>query len=81
MIYLALWFNSLALVFIKASQQLHVVRGQWVRVIPTSYVFALFEVMLIAKVANHNGLVLTAFAVGTGAWMGALTAMWFNRRY
>ena len=80
MIYLALMFNSFCLVALKAFQQLNVVHGRKLLIIPTSYAFACAEVLLIARVANYGHYGWTVLAVGTGAWMGAVLSVEISGR-
>ncbi len=77
---LALTFvASFAFVFLKASQQLHVVHNQYLRVIPTSLAMACMEVFVMASVAK-NGWGWMVVPVGLGAGLGCCAAMWLHSR-
>lgn len=81
-IYLAAWAMSLFMVYLKSSQQLHVVNLRWGRVPAFSYGLASSEVMLWAGAGYlgvHGdiiGIAMYILALGTGGWMGAYIGMW-----
>lgn len=64
----------------KAFQQLNVVGGHVFWVIPTSYLMAFMEVLIISKIAMTQS-VWTAIPLGTGAALGCLFAMWMHKKY
>lgn len=82
MMYVAAWTMALCMVYLKASQQLHVVHLRWARVPIFSYGLASSEVMLWAGAGYlgvHGdiiGIALYILALGTGGWMGAYIGMW-----
>ena len=78
MIYLTLFLTSLCLVAIRAFQQLNVFHSRYLLIIPTSYCFAVAEVLLISKVVNYESLWLTVLAIGTGSFLGCFLSLFIN---
>lgn len=80
MIYALIFAASFAFVFLKAFQQLNVVRGAYPWVLPTSFAMACCEVYSIAAVAKQGwGFVI--LPVGLGAGLGAMLAMFLHRKF
>lgn len=89
-IYAILWINTLLLVSVKAFQQLNVFKGLIWLIIPTSYFFAGFEIVLISAVVKNEFTGIDAIynpvfwytvaSMGTGAWMGAVLSVHIHRR-
>jgi hypothetical protein len=77
--WLATFGASFVFVGLKATQQLHVTSGQYLRVIPTSLAMACTEVFIVASVAR-NGWGWMVLPVGLGAGLGCCAAMWLHRR-
>lgn len=83
-LYLAAFAASYISVALKSTQQLQVVHYQFIRVIPVSYGMAGAEVFLISQIAMQGfgpSLLVMVLAIGTGAWMGAITGMTLHRRF
>lgn len=87
MIYLAAFAMSLVMVYLKASQQLHVVHLRWARVPLFSYGLASTEVVLWAGAGYLGvsgdilGIAIYILALGTGGWMGAFIGMYQHKRW
>lgn len=68
------------LVFLRAFQQLNVTQSRYLWVVPTSFVYAFAEVLIVVTVARsgfHIPLILT---VGLGYGLGAVAAMLLHHR-
>jgi hypothetical protein len=79
MIYLALFANSFAYIFLKAWQQLNVIHHQLFWIVPTSFLMALCEVYTVVHVA-HQGVGLVALPLGLGGGLGCLASMLLHKR-
>ena len=88
MTFLAAFFASLVLIFLKSTQQRHVQFEEYWRMPAVSYGMAGCEVFITAKVAVHAitesgdtaGLVLLAFSIGTGAALGGILGTYLHAR-
>lgn len=78
MIYLSLFVISFCGVSVRAFQQLNVAHKRYFWIVPTSYLFGVFEVLLIANVANYQNLFMTVLALGTGGWAGCYFSLFVN---
>lgn len=69
----------------RAFQQLNVVHGKFLQVVPTSYVMACSEIFVTGYGAaqfvsgNYADALLVGIAYGTGGWMGCWLAMWAGK--
>lgn len=73
------FLSSYVFVFLKASQQLHVVHGQYLLVVPTSLAMAACEVYVVFSAATQGwGWIVLPIGIGSG--LGAVSAMWLNTR-
>lgn len=79
-LYIAAFAASFCMVFLKAFQQLNVMRDQRMWVVPTSYGMAAAEAWIIFQVADSGWGFLIVAVIGTGAWIGALCGMSLHRR-
>lgn len=78
---LALAFaSSFSFVFLKAFQQLNVVRGQYLWVMPTSMAMAACEVYTVVA-ASQQGFGWVILPIGLGGGLGAMLAMYFHSRW
>lgn len=75
-------------VFFKAFQQRNVAFMHYAWVMPTSYLMAFTEVIVISLVAyeaTQQGLswnmLWFAAAIGTGGGLGAVMSMWIHHKY
>lgn len=68
-------------VILRALQQRNVAFDNYGWVVPTSYAMAVADVFLISSVARANWSIPLVFGYGTAGALGALTAMWFHKRY
>jgi len=75
---LSLFAASYVFIALKAFQQRHVIHNDWWWVPPTSMAMAFVEVYVIAQVARQGYGLVIVLAVGTGAALGALTAMFIH---
>ncbi len=73
------FLSSFVFVFLKAFQQLNVVRGAYVWVLPTSMAMAACEVYVVV-VAAQRGWGWIIIPIGVGAGLGAMAAMWLHKR-
>lgn len=84
MIYFSLLAFSFFTVSIRAFQQINVTHGHWRRIPPTSYLFALGDILVVTGIVNvttdGGSLWLAAFAMGTGGWLGCFASMFLTRR-
>ncbi len=70
-----------AYVMLRALQQRNVAFDNYLWIIPTSYCMAVVDVFIIAFVAHTGWTVPIVIANGSGGALGALSAMWFHKRY
>ena len=85
-LYLAAFWVSLFGVGMKAGQQLNVMHGKELWVVPVSYGMAFMEVLTIKGVANQTFAMsghdwLMVLMLGTGAWIGSIAAIRLHRRF
>lgn len=84
MSYLAMFVLTFMLVAVKAFQQINVIRGHWLRIIPTSYIFAmctLGEIYFgVNVVMGELEFLPSALAMGTAGWSGSHFSMWVQGR-
>lgn len=78
MMLLTVFVSSYVFIFLKALQQRHVQHNDWWWVPPTSMAMAFVEYYVIAVVARQGYGLGIVIAGGTGAGLGALTAMFFH---
>jgi len=78
--YLAAFVASFFYVAMRAAQQLHVVNKQYLRVLPTSMLMAVGDMVLITSIAA-KGVSLIFLPIGIGAGLGAMSAMWLHSRW
>lgn len=64
----------------RSFQQINVIKRKYSWIIPTSYVMAAIEVLLIQQMAHNDWGVIVLF-IGTGAGLGSVTATWLHERY
>mgnify|MGYP003679893111 CR=1 FL=1 len=67
-------------VFLKAFQQRNVAFDHFKWVIPTSWAMAIAEVYVISLIAVQGYSLWLAGAIGTGAGLGAICAMYLHKR-
>ena len=80
--HLTVFGASFAFVFLKAFQQRSVAFDNYAWVMPTSLAMAATEVYVVANIVRMGGWHLPlVMAIGTGAGLGCLLAMWLHRRY
>jgi anaerobic glycerol-3-phosphate dehydrogenase len=80
MIHLTAFAAAYVFIFLRAFQQLNVVRGNKVLIVPTSVGMAACEVYTIgAVVLNGWGWIVVTIGVGSG--LGAICAMWVHKRF
>lgn len=67
---------------IRVAQQLNVTRGYFIRAFFTSYVFTLFDALVVGVYASLaiKGDYVTILAAGTGSALGGLGVMFFYHR-
>ena len=75
-----LFLASFTFITIKAFQQLNVVHGEYIWVVPTSLLMAVAEATVIIKVATISNLTV-CIPMGVGGGLGAMTAMYIHNRY
>lgn len=68
-------------VILRALQQRNVAFDNYLWVIPTSYAMAIVDVFLISSVAKASWSIPLVFGYGTAGALGALSAMWFHKRF
>ncbi len=71
---------SFMFVFLKAIQQLNVVRAKYLWIVPTSYAMAACEVYAVAAVAT-NGWGWIILPIGSGAALGCCLAVWTHGKF
>lgn len=76
-----LFAANFGFIFLKAWQQRNVAFDHYEWIIPTSLAMALFEVWVIAKVAQQGFSLGIVVAVGLGAGTGALAAAILHKRF
>lgn len=80
MLALLSFFTAYVYVGLKATQQLSVANERYMWVMPVSVLMGLCEVGIVLM-AVHTGSLFLGLVNGFGAGLGALTAMWLNRRF
>jgi hypothetical protein len=83
--YLLLGVFSFFNVAVRAFQQINVTHGHWKRIPPTSYLFALGDILVIMGIVDislmeDGSILLAALAMGTGGWAGCFFSMWLSIR-
>lgn len=78
--YLLAFLASFSYVGLKALQQLNVVHNQVFQIMPTSIGMSACEFYLVGYMVAMGPSVASVLSVGTGAGLGALSAMWWHRR-
>ena len=66
-------------VALRSLQQLHVVNGQYWRVLPTSLLMGVSDVAIILLIVRADNL-LIGFTNGIGGAIGCLAAMYLHKR-
>lgn len=83
--YIAMLATSFIYVASKSFQQLNVVHEKILQIIPTSYFMAYLEIgtlgMAAKAIIDHGvtGFALSGFAMGTGAWIGSICAIYIHK--
>ena len=77
----ALFMNSFCYVGLKVWQQKNVIGNHYGWMVPTSYLMALAEVYGVSVVSHSGFRWAIVLAVGSGAWMGGVLAMWAHNRF
>ena len=67
-------------VFLKAIQQLNVVRAKYIWIVPTSFAMAVCEVYTVV-VAAERGWGLIVLPIGLGGGLGCVLAVWVHGRF
>ena len=84
MTYFLAFIAYLLFVTLKAIQQRQVMAAEYHKMPPMSYGMALCEVFVMASVARTAdsfwGLILLAFAIGTGGALGSILGTWLHAR-
>lgn len=80
LMYLAAFAASFLFVGLRSFQQINVIKRKYAWIIPTSYVMAAVEVILIQQMA-HNSWGWIVFFIGSGAGLGSVSATWLHERY
>jgi hypothetical protein len=75
---LTIFVSSYIFIALKAFQQRHVIHNDWWWVPPTSMAMAFVEFYVIATVAKNGYGMCLVIAGGSGAGLGALTAMYLH---
>lgn len=82
--FLLAWAVSLVYIGAKSYQQRVVMRAQYHKMPPMSYLMAFCEVFVTTAIVRslHSTWELTmlAFAIGTGAWMGSMLGTYLHAR-
>jgi hypothetical protein len=67
---------------IRVAQQLNVTRGYYVRAFFTSYIFTIFDALVVGTYASLvlNGEYITLLFAGTGSAIGGLFVMFFYHK-
>ena len=79
--FVGMFLANFCFIFLKAFQQQNVIHGNWWWVIPTSFGMALGEVFVIDSIVDLGFGVTTVVALGLGGGLGAVTAMYWHRRW
>ncbi len=81
MLYLAAFGASFLYIGLKAMQQLNVVHGQFMAVVPTSFAMAACEAFIVVNVARSGFNWWLVFAIGLGGGLGCIASMWIHKRF
>lgn len=79
MIFLISAAVSFIYIFLKATQQLNVVSGQYWRVWPTSMLMGICEATILIYVVKADTIWI-GIANGFGGGLGAMVGMWLHHR-
>ena len=79
MIYLISFLISFCYIGLKSLQQLNVVQGRYVAVVPVSMMLAVAEVTIIATVVKTS--LFISLPIGLGGGLGCCAAIYLNRRF
>lgn len=78
------WLVSFGYVFLKSTQQRQVQFAEYRKMPFPSYGMALCEVFVTVNIVRHYddaaSLLILAFAIGTGAWMGSMLGTYLHVR-
>jgi hypothetical protein len=77
----SLFFTTFVYVFLKAGQQLNVVRGHYWFVPLFSFGMAATEVYVIVAIATAGYSLAAVAGMGTGGSLGAVLAMYLHTRF
>lgn len=75
------FFVTFIYVFLRATQQLNVVKGKYLWVIPVSYLMAFADVFLIVTISRAGVVIPLILSIGTGGALGAILAMKIHKRF
>lgn len=79
LVFAAAFVASYIFIFLKAFQQLNVVRNEYWLIVPTSVAMAACEVLVVVNMAQHGwGWIIVPIGLGSG--LGALTSMFIHGR-
>lgn len=77
--YVGLFGVAVVHIGLKAMQQLNVVKDTYLLIPPVSFGLAACEIYMISTIAKDQS-VSAWLALGSGAAIGALAAMWLHKR-
>lgn len=78
MMYATAFLVSFVYIYLKAWQQINVIRKQYRQIIPVSFMMALCEVSIVGLVVNTSFWLF--IPIGAGASFGCLLSVWKNNR-
>lgn len=82
--YLTLFASAMLLVSCKAFQQENVLRRHWALIPPTSYVFAVAELLIlhggygVVTSGSWSVICFGVLSLGSGSWLGAFISMYVH---
>lgn len=79
-VYALAFLATFVFVFLKAIQQLNVVRSNYVWIVPTSFAMAVCEVYTVV-VAADRGWGLIVVPIGLGGGLGCVLAVYLHGRF
>lgn len=76
--YIAAFAVTFIYIFLKATQQIHVIRKEYPWIVPTSVGMGLCEVSMVLLVVRADSLWM-GVCTGLAGGLGCMTAMWRKR--
>ena len=81
--YVIAFFASFVYVFLRATQQLNVIHGDYLWIMPVSIAMSACDVtvimLILKREKKHKKSLPLILAIGSGGGLGAMVAMWLHQ--